>query len=217
MMTYPGSTGGDGRSAYTPGGSSSFNLGAGGESGVPVGGGPGVSHKRQPLPPGHRFFPDCEREQCARWLDWAFKRSGDAFFFTNTYRTFVSEYKASHMINRWLARLSQSHKDKTGAGGTKSFVATEWQQRDVIHYHLLVLGAELGSLSRKRWESRWWASGGGYARGYDAVMKAAPYLAKYMNKQRGGELQIGGAWLGSMPPKAISRCCNTWQPASPGL
>lgn len=216
LLACPGSTGAIGENSPIPQGAAPF-AGAGRFEPEAPRGVAGWQAKRRRLPPGHRFFGDCLREQCARWLDWAMGLAGDGFFFTNTFRNFVTEYRASHEIFRWLARISQAHRDKTGAGGTKSFCATEWQQREVIHYHLLVLGAELGALSRKRWEHRWWASGGGFARGYDAVMKAAPYLAKYMNKRLGGELKIGGAWLGSKPPKAIGRCCNTRQPASPGL
>jgi hypothetical protein len=169
------------------------------------------------LPPGHRFFRDCDREQCARWIDWAMHLAGGCWFSTLTFKDYTSVYRAEKMNRRWLARLSQAHKDTTGAGGTKSFCATEWQQREVIHYHLLIFGAGLDALSRKRWEHRWGVNGGGFARNYDAVMKAAPYLAKYMNKRLGGELQIGGAWLGSKPPKAISRCCHGGQYRTLGL
>ena len=45
--------------------------------------------------------------------------------------------------------------------------------------------------------------GGGFARLYDADPGAAPYLAKYMNKSRGGELRLGGAWQGINPPGAV--------------
>ncbi|GAH99892.1 unnamed protein product, partial [marine sediment metagenome] len=47
-------------------------------------------------------------------------------------------------------------------------------------------------LSRKRWEKRWENHGGGFARLYDADIHAAPYLSKYLNKSRGGEIRWGG-------------------------
>jgi len=178
--------------------------------GVDVGVGMGQA-RRHRLPPGHRFFDDCAREQCARWLDWAMHLEGECWFSTITFRDYTSVYRAGKMAGRWLARMNQAHKDITAGRQLKSFCATEWQQRDVIHYHLLILGAGLGALSRKRWEHRWGVNGGGFARNYDAVMKAAPYLAKYMNKRLGGELNIGGAWRGTKPPTSISRCCRGGQ------
>jgi len=163
--------------------------------------------RRQYLPPGHRFFGDCEREQIARYIDWAVSVEKDAWFTTLTFKRELSPYKAERMCDRWLARLDQAYKDKTGRR-LKSFRATEWQQRGVVHYHLLVLGAGLDALSRKRWEHRWGANGGGYARIYEAERKSAPYLAKYMNKRLGGEVHIGGAWQGMNPPRALSVCCR---------
>jgi len=183
-----------------------FYAGAGIKS--PGGAGGKAPASRRRLPSGHRFFGDCEREQCARWLDWAMHLEGDCWFSTTTFRNYVSVYRANKMTRRWLARMNQAHKDINEGRQLKSFCATEWQKRDVIHYHLLLLGTELGNLSRKRWECRWESNGGGFARNYDAVMKAAPYLAKYMNKRLGGEVDIGGAWLGTMPPKSIGNCCR---------
>jgi hypothetical protein len=49
--------------------------------------------------------------------------------------------------------------------------------------------------------------GGGFCRIYDAQRKAAPYLAKYMNKTRGGELERGGSWRGLNVPNSVT-CCK---------
>lgn len=173
---------------------------------VPWGG--GVSpHHRQPLPSGHRFFADSERETMARFIDWALTRSKmaneGAWFTTLTFRDYVTPYRGNKMVRRWLSRLNQAL-ENNGGSQLKSILATEWQQREVIHYHLLLAGHGLDALSRKRWECRWKALGGGFARVYDADMKAAPYLAKYLNKQRGGEVDIGGAWQGMNTPESVS-------------
>lgn len=89
--------------------------------------------------------------------------------------------------------------------GLISVATTEWQQRDVIHYHLLTYGDRLGCLSRKRWELRWRVMSGGFAAIYDAELKAAPYLVKHQIKDRpGGNLHLGGAWRGITPPRSVS-------------
>ncbi|GAJ13128.1 unnamed protein product, partial [marine sediment metagenome] len=157
------------------------------------------------LPAGNRFFPDPEREVLARAIDWTLKKGGDsALFATLTFKHYVSPYRAEKQLRRWLARAQQSLKD-SGGYSLKSFCATEWQQRAVIHYHVLLIGHGLGSLSRKRLESRWESMGGGYARCYDADRKAAPYLAKYTSKALGGDMKWGGDWRGLRFPTSVSR------------
>ena len=154
--------------------------------------------------PGHRFFPDDEREIWARFIDWALTRQDqDAWFATLTFRDYVSPEKARRMVNRWLARINQSLGDK-GAGRLRWILASEWQVRKVIHYHLLLLARGLDTLSRKGWECRWHQSGGGFCRIYNAERKSAPYLAKYLNKERGGELEMGGSWQGYRCPASVA-------------
>ena len=162
-------------------------------------------HKRTPLPAGNRYFPDPERETTARAISWAMAKGGDsAIFATLTHRNEVSPARNNKMVRRWLAKAEQSLKD-SGGGQLKSFCATEWQQRGVIHDHLLLIGHGLDSLSRKRLEHRWEADGGGYARCYEADKKAAPYLAKYTSKTLGGEVDWGGNWQGLNIPASVSR------------
>lgn len=157
------------------------------------------------LPAGNRFFFDPERECLARSIDWALDKGGDsAIFATLTFKDYVSPYRAEKQSRRWLARAEQSLKD-SGGDSLKSFCATEWQKREVIHYHLLLVGNGLGSLSRKRLESRWEAMGGGFARCYEADRKAAPYLAKYTSKDLGGDVKWGGTWRGLRYPASVSR------------
>jgi hypothetical protein len=164
-------------------------------------------HHHHHLPSGRRYFCDASRESMARFIDWGMKRfktqNEGVWFATLTFRDYVSPYKAEKMTRRWLARLSQALVDKRSCQ-LKSILATEWQKRQVIHFHLLLAGNGLDSLSRKRFESRWEALGGGFARIYDADYKIAPYLAKYLNKELGGEVDIGGAWQGMKPPKSIT-------------
>jgi hypothetical protein len=157
------------------------------------------------LPAGHRFFPDPEREVMARSIGWALHKGGDsAIFATLTFKDYLSPYRAAKHLQRWLARAQQSLKD-TGGTSLKSICATEWQQRAVIHFHVLLIGHGLGSLSRKRLESRWESMSSGYARCYDADPKAAPYLAKYTSKDLGGEVNWAGDWRGLRFPASISR------------
>ncbi len=155
------------------------------------------------LPAGHRYFPDRERETWARFIAWSMNlENSESWFCTYTFKYYIYEYKANMMIDKHLARMTEALKHK-GGSRLRYFVATEWQKRDVIHFHSLLTANGLGQLSRKRWETRWGQMGGGFARLYDAEYGAAPYLAKYMNKSRGGELRLGGAWQGINPPGAI--------------
>lgn len=153
---------------------------------------------------GHRYFYDADREVLARSIEWTMKKGGEnALFTTLTFKNEKSVYQANKMVKRWLARVSQGLKDK-GGNSLKSFCATEWQKRGVIHYHVLLVGNGLGSLSRKRLESRWEAIGGGLARCYNASAKSAPYLAKYTSKRLGGDVEWGGTWLGLRYPASVS-------------
>jgi hypothetical protein len=161
---------------------------------------------RVALPKGHRFFPDCSREVEARLLAWLIaKYKGNCWFLTLTFKDYIQPDKAKRLLDTFLARLKQAYKDIPGAALLKSAHTTEWQQRDVIHYHLLIYGDKLENLSRKRWEFRWQMISGGFAANYDAELKAAPYLAKHQIKDRpGGNLHLGGAWRGINPPRSLS-------------
>lgn len=166
---------------------------------------PASPHKRTPLPAGNRYFPDPERETTARAISWAMAKGGDsAIFATLTHRNEVSVAKNDKMVRRWLAKAQQSLRDK-GGGQLKSFCATEWQKRGVIHDHLLLVGNGLDALSKKRLEHRWEVDGGGFARCYEADKAAAPYLAKYTSKRLGGEVDWGGSWQGLNIPASVSR------------
>jgi len=163
---------------------------------------------RIPLKPGHRFFPDCLRETYARWIEWAMKTAdADSWFVTLTFKYEIKERKSHALLMAWLKNLELAYYNKTGSRRLRYIIATEWQKREVIHYHLLICGVGLRDLSRKRWESRWESLDvkAGFCRIYDAVNKSAPYLAKYMNK--GGEIKWGGYWQGLKTPKSTS-CCQ---------
>jgi len=162
------------------------------------------------LPMGHRFYQDCYREQAARLISWMIsKYPGDTWFMTCTFKDYRVLNTAERWISRYLSRLNEAYKSKNPAGLLKSIYSVEWQQRDVIHFHLIILGKGLGDLSRKRWERRWSMVGGGFAACYEAVDKAAEYLVKHQIKENpGGGLHLGGAWRDITPPKSLSRCCG---------
>ena len=176
-----------------------------------------ISLSRVGLPPGHRFYIDDEREQHARFFQWAMQRKGiESWFATLTFKNFIRPVIADQKCNLWLARLNAALID-SGRGRLTSIRATEWQRRDVIHFHLLLMANGLHSLSRKRYEVRWEGAlgrkfphsekrvklspgiGGGFCRIYDAERSAAPYLAKELNKTRNGEWKVGGSWRERCP------------------
>lgn len=158
------------------------------------------------LPDGHRFFADCERENNARFIQWAITRNDvDSWFVTQTFKQYQDPARAFLLFRRWAGHLSQALKDK-GCGRLRWILAAEWQVREVIHLHSLVQGKELGSHSRKRWEVRWESltMNTGFCRIYDADRKAAPYLAKYTSKTLGGEINVGGYWRGLNTPASVA-------------
>lgn len=158
-----------------------------------------ASVKRRRLPSGHRFYTEPDREQWARLFDWVMHLSGmESWFATLTFRNYTRTAVAEAMCGLWLAKLNQALKD-SGAERLKWIRATEWQVRDVIHFHLLLMARGLNSLSRKRHEVRWWNAGGGFCRIYEAERSAAPYLAKELTKTRGGEVKLGGCWREECP------------------
>jgi len=169
------------------------------------------------LPPGYRFFPDRDRETYSRFIEWTMGAGNpDSWFATLTFRDFVSDYRAGKMLERWTGRMSEAVysrcrrlEESRSVSGLKWIAATEWQKRDVIHFHLVLIANGLADLSRKRWERRWENHGGGFARLYDADIHAAPYLSKYLNKSRGGEIRWGGAWTGITPPASLDPGANS--------
>ncbi len=176
-----------------------------------------TDHAYAPLPPGHRFFQDCDREVNARKIEWMMSCKGvESWFVTLTFKSYISERLAFVKLGRWLFSLSKAyaaHAD-TGSNTLTWVCATEWQKRDVIHFHLVLSGVRLGALSRKRWELRWEAGKPedpfpveGFARIHDAVPGAAPYLAKYTSKGRGGALRWHLTSRGKTVPGAVL-CCR---------
>jgi hypothetical protein len=162
-----------------------------------------ISLKRRLLPSGHLYFFDDEREKYARLISWRMSRKNtESWFATQTFPKYVIPQVACAMSDEWLLRLDRALMD-TVSSRLIWFRAAEWQQRKVIHFHLLLMGCKLASLSRKRFEARWENTASGYCRIHEAEPQAAPYLAKYMNKTRGGELQWGGAWQGVNVPKSV--------------
>lgn len=182
---------------------------------------PKEKEKREPLPPGHRFFRDCLRESEARFIEWSMNvDQGDSWFITLTFKRYTPELRASRLMEGWLGSLCDAYRHTTGLNGLRWVSAQEWQKRLVIHFHLLLSGVRLDDLSRMRWERRWEGIGEkvagkelfpcGFARIYQARKNAAPYLAKYAGKtsNQDGTLTRGGSWQGLSTRRSLS-CCQT--------
>jgi len=173
------------------------------------------NRQREKLPAGHRFFHDCERETNARQIEWMMTRENfEAWFITLTFKNYVSEVRAWRMLTAWFRSVADGYerlvkeRQIERSQGLNWAIAQEWQKRDVIHFHIILSGVRLGILSRMRQESRWSGMGGGFARVYDASLKAAPYLAKYTGKTyHNGAISWGGTSRWHTPPLSIS-CCR---------
>jgi hypothetical protein len=177
--------------------------------------------KRESLPPGHRFFPECLKETEARFIEWSMNVGQvESWFITLTFKSYIPELRAYRLLEGWLGALCDAYRCTTGLNGLRWISAQEWQKRLVIHFHLLLSGVRLDELSRIRWERRWMGMGEkvaigkelfpcGFARIYQSQKKAAPYLAKYAGKtgDQNGLLIRGGSWLGLSPPRSLS-CCK---------
>lgn len=165
------------------------------------------------LPPGHEFFPDCMRETNAQKIKWVLSTNkGDGWFATLTFKNYVTVGLANRLMLSWIEKLQASYRDFVGSGWLNWVCASEWQKRNVIHFHLIISGVGLGSLSRKRWEARWMGMFRvcGFARIYDARTKSAPYLAKYTSKSLNGDLQWCRTWQGLSAPRSLM-CCERSQ------
>jgi hypothetical protein len=162
------------------------------------------------LPSGHLFFQDCLRECNARSIAWALSlEKSEGWFVSMTFERFIGEFRATKLLQSWLGRLALGFEQK-GGSRLKWVGATEWQLREVIHFHLVITGEGLRAVSRKRWEVRWRSLdlNTGFCRIHDADYGAAPYLAKYTSKSRAGELHWGGAWRGLKIPDSLGCCCE---------
>jgi len=158
------------------------------------------------LPVGHKFFPDCLRENHARLIEWSISRRGQSAWFVNqTFKQYQETRSAKRLFRTWVGRLKEAL-ESSGGGQLRWVLATEWQIREVIHFHSLVQGLGMDQLSRMRWEDRWETMNrnAGFCRIYNADRKAAPYLAKYTSKALGGELEWGGYWQGLNSPASVS-------------
>jgi|APFre7841882654_1041346.scaffolds.fasta_scaffold52360_2 hypothetical protein len=162
------------------------------------------------LPQGHRFFPDCLRENYARWIEWAIKviPSEDIWFVTQTFKRNENLKRALTLNHKWIHRLFQAFEyDKTGLR-IRWIRALALQRRGVFHFHLAICSEGLGLLSRKRWEHRWEAMdwNAGTCRIYESDKDLPRYLAREISKE--GELSWGGNWQGLNTPGSV-RCCDT--------
>lgn len=156
-------------------------------------------------PAGHRFYPDCLRENYARSFEWALNvHQKKGWFVSFTFKQELSESRAVKLLRIWLGRLSLALLQTSG-DRLRWIYVNEMQTRQVIHFHLLIFGQGVVNLSRKRWESRWETEdrNTGFARIYDAERTNVAYLAKYIGKARGGAAHWGGYWQGLKTPASV--------------
>ena len=171
-----------------------------------------IPHELPPLkglPSGHRYFADCLRETWTRWMLQAMSQNNTStWFVTLTFKKNTPRRKAYGAARAWLRNLEMSYFHKTDEGGSKlRWVMVEGMQlREVIHYHLLIMGEGLNAVSKKRWECRWSSLTDFTAssRIHPARATAAPYLAGHISGS--GNAQVGGRWRDLNAPKSLA-CC----------
>ena len=86
------------------------------------------------------------------WVDWI--RVNDPFdwFVTFTFKEDVSVELAVGLLDRWLARLAQACRDKSGHAASLTCVcAIEWTTNHRVHLHLVVKALSLRDHRRLRW------------------------------------------------------------------
>lgn len=156
---------------------------------------------------GHRFYIDALRESYARFIEWGFRgcKTENVWFATLTFRKDVSLPRAENLVREYIRRLSVAVGGHPRGKATRLryALAREYQQRGVIHYHVIIHGVGLSNLSRRRWEEKWNRMAG-YARiGTAHCSAVGPYLVKYITK--GADVQVGGNWTGRTAPKRLDR------------
>jgi len=119
----------------------------------------------------------------AAWVDWI--RVNDPFdwFVTFTFKEDVFVELAVRLLDRWLARLAQACRDKSGHAAPLTCVcAIEWTTNLRVHLHLVVKAPKLRDHRRTRWCKLWEGLSHvcGMARIHPAASRAAPYLTKYI-------------------------------------
>jgi len=124
------------------------------------------------------------RELWSEWLneyDWN-------WWTTLTFRNKVTKKAANKKWNRWLRAIEEETEVSPGY-----FRVTENQERNVLHFHALMLGVE--HLRRLTFMDRWFEIAG-YARiyPYDSKRGANHYLTKYISKEL-SDYKFGGCIL----------------------
>jgi|GEM_PF-5793408 len=137
------------------------------------------------------------RDQWAKWIEvngpWT-------WFVTLTFKEDVSVGRGNRLLDRWLARLAQACRDKSGHQAVLTCVcAVEWTTNRRVHLHLVAKAPGLDEHRRKRWQHIWEETSYvcGMARIHPARRRAAPYLTKYLGK--GGLLHVRGRFVGWHP------------------
>lgn len=155
---------------------------------------------------GHLYFIDCLRENYARLIAWGFRGAdpNDTWFWTGTFRAdYVNPGHADRIWEQYIMRLEQSLNHMTEGRSRLRYVrADESQIRGTLHYHALMHGRGLFSLSRRHWEETW-LNLAGICRIGTYCSYSAPYLSKYLSN--GAQLQFGGDWRGRTAPHRL-RC-----------
>jgi hypothetical protein len=134
------------------------------------------------------------------WADWIRLNGPWDWFITLTFKEDVSVEQGLRLLNRWLARLAQASRDKSGHQAVLTCVcAVEWTTNRRVHLHLVARAPGLDEQRRKRWQHTWEETSYvcGMARIHPARRRAVPYLTKYLGK--GGLLHVRGRFVGWHP------------------
>jgi hypothetical protein len=124
------------------------------------------------------------------WIQFIRRLEPLDWFCTFTFRDPVHPEQANRRYQRFIRTLNEyrfGKRFREKGEGVVSINATEWQKREVLHFHSLI-GGGLEDLDRRHWMELW-NRDNGFARIYPYNPVGAPgYVSKYVVK--GGEIDI---------------------------
>jgi len=137
------------------------------------------------------------------WVEFARKFEPYDIFVTLTFKEGVHPEQATKRYYRFIRKINERLFGRNYRRRGKGVVwirALEWQRRGVLHFHsiigngawrLLRIGVtELWENDKKYKLSRNGDNGKAWVERYDSVKDGAQYLAKYLTKERQGDIEI---------------------------